>query len=244
MFFLFKKAGIFFAPSKISSLSFSKNRDFEFVVIVAICILNRLIKETEWFLSDWQAGFRSQRGCRDNLLLLRVIYDQVINGNDKCVVTYIDFAAAFDSVSHKFLDRALKKAGASRKTRALFRATYDAAEGAVRLASKDGKISLSKHFNIARGVIQGDIISPIFFILALDQLIQTVDTDGEGVSVGHIRSIRVLGYADDVAMIEKEVEDMSKRLTKFADTAVKHADMKTKLAKTNSRLLGCTRSCL
>ena len=56
--------------------------------ILSVCILNRLIAETDWFLSEWQAGFRSGRGCRDNLLLLRVIYDQVINGNDKCVVTY------------------------------------------------------------------------------------------------------------------------------------------------------------
>ena len=120
--------------------------------ILSVCILHRLVAETDWFLSDWQAGFRSERGCRDNLLLLRVIYDQVINGNDKCVVTFIDFAAAFDSVSHKFLDSALGKAKAKRKTRALFRAIYAAAEGAVRLQSKDGKIALSKYFDVAGGV--------------------------------------------------------------------------------------------
>ena len=119
--------------------------------IMSVCILHRLIDETDWFLSDWQAGFRGQRGCRDNLLLLRVIYDQIINGNEKCVITFIDFAAAFDSISHKFLDQALGTAGAKRKTRALFRAIYAAAEGAVRLASDDGKISLSKTFNVERG---------------------------------------------------------------------------------------------
>ena len=167
-----------------------------------------------------------------------MIYDQIINGNDKCVVTYIDFAAAFDSVSHKFLDSALEKAKATRKTRALFRAIYAAAEGAVRLSSKDGKISLSKYFNVSRGVIQGDIISPIFFILALDQLIKSSDIGGTGVSVGHINDIRVLGYADDVAMTEKTVEDMTKRLTTFSDAAVAKADMQTKLAKTNSQMLG------
>ena len=69
--------------------------------ILSVCLLNRLVKETSWFLSDWQSGFRPGRGCRDNILLLRVIYDNIIKGNTKCVVTYIDFAAAFDSVSHK-----------------------------------------------------------------------------------------------------------------------------------------------
>ena len=34
--------------------------------------------DTDWFLSEWQAGFRSGRSCRDNILLLGVIYDQYV----------------------------------------------------------------------------------------------------------------------------------------------------------------------
>ena len=100
--------------------------------ILSVCLLNRMMTETDWFLSEWQAGFRSQRGCRDNVLILRVIYDQFVKGNKKCVVTFIDFAAAFDSVSHCFLDLTLGKAKASRKTRAMFREIYRAAQGAAR----------------------------------------------------------------------------------------------------------------
>ena len=55
--------------------------------------------------------------------------------------------------------------------------------------------------------------------------------------MGHIKDIRVLGYADDVVMMEKEVEDMTTRLTVFADDTVEQADMKIKLSKTNSQLL-------
>ena len=50
--------------------------------------------------------------------------------------------------------------------------------------------------------------------------------------------MRVLGYADDVAMMEGEVADMTVRLTTFADAALEKADMKTKLSKTNTQLLG------
>ena len=85
--------------------------------ILSVCILRRLVAETDWFISEWQAGFRSGRGCRDNILLLRVIYDQYIKGNKKCAITYIDFAAAFDSVSHRFLDVALEKASRSQDGR-------------------------------------------------------------------------------------------------------------------------------
>ena len=205
--------------------------------ILSVCILQRLMQETEWFLSDWQAGFRSQRGCRDNVLLLRVIYDNIIKGKKQCAVTFIDFEAAFDSVSHKFLDSALGKAGAKRKTRALFRAIYEAAQGAVRLKGKDGKFTMSQAFNVARGVIQGDIVSPIFFILALDELVQTFDRSGQGLSVGKIKALRVLGYADDAVMLAETVDEMTSRLTNFANAALKEADMRVKLSKTHTQIV-------
>ena len=147
-------------------------------------------------------------------------------------MTYIDFAAAFDSVSHKFLDEALANAGAKRKTRALLRAIYSAAQGAVQIRDESGNITLSQAFDVRRGVVQGDIISPILFILALDQMVQEADTEGQGVCVGEIKELRVLGYADDAAMASVTVEEMTERLTKFADAALARADMKTKLSKT------------
>ena len=114
-------------------------------------------------------------------MLLRVLYDQVINNNSKCVVTYIDYTAAFDSVSHKFMDATLAKAGASVKSRAIFRAIYEAASGMARVRGIDGQAVYSETFNVGRGVIQGDIMSPVLFILALDQIIQQYDVEGEGV---------------------------------------------------------------
>ena len=154
--------------------------------IMTVVLLRRLVEECADFFSDWQAGFRPQRGCRDNILLLRVLYDQVINANRKCVVTYIDFTAAFDTISHKFMDSTLAKAGASRKSRAIFRAIYAAAAGIARVNGTDDNYVFSGSFNIGRGVIQGDIISPVLFILALDALVQKYDSvQGKGLKYGN-----------------------------------------------------------
>ena len=46
------------------------------------------MNECKAYLSDWQAGFRPERGCRDNILLLRVMIDQIIKDNSKLYVTY------------------------------------------------------------------------------------------------------------------------------------------------------------
>ena len=64
--------------------------------IMSTILLRRIVEECKEFFSEWQSGFRSQRGCRDNVLLLRVLYDQVIRKNSRCIVTYIDYTAAFD----------------------------------------------------------------------------------------------------------------------------------------------------
>ena len=203
--------------------------------IMSTILLRRLVKECEQFFSEWQAGFRAHRGCRDNLLLLRLLYDHIIKNKKKCVITFIDYTAAFDSISHKFLDRTLEIAGASRKSRAIFRAIYKTATGTARVRGTDGKYELSGAFRICRGVIQGDIISPVLFILALDQLIRETDTSGQGVKCGRILKIRVLGYADDAALAEHTVDAMTKRLTDLADASKREADMVINMSKTVSQ---------
>ena len=72
------------------------------------CLLVRIDAEAGGFLSDWQAGFRQCRGCRDNILILRSIYDDMIDKGKELFSTFIDYSAAFDTVSHKFLDSSLK----------------------------------------------------------------------------------------------------------------------------------------
>ena len=206
--------------------------------IMTIILLQRLVAECSSFFSDWQAGFRQKRGCRDNVLLLRVIYDQYIKNNSNFVVTFIDFKAAFDSVSHKYLDSALAKAGASRKSRAIFRAIYRAASGTARVNGTNGNKVYSDKFNVARGVVQGDIISPILFILALEQLIRQNDVHGDGVACGEFFKVRILGYADDAAMLDQDTQTMTIRLTPLADAAKQEADMEVSMPKTFSQHVG------
>ena len=129
-----------------------------------------------------------------------MLFDQALEQGEELVITFIDYTAAFDSVSHKFLDRCLKNAGASRKTRAIFRAIYTSAKGTARVRGLDGKHVYSEEFKIQRGVIQGDIISPIFFILAIEQIFRICDVNPQGLKRGNFLQIGVLGYADDVAL--------------------------------------------
>ena len=112
-----------------------------------------------------------------------------LKNKQKSVITFIDFATVFDSVSYRFLDQTLEKVKASRKTHSMFRSIYAVSEDVVRVKGTGGLFTFTKTFNIERGVIQGDIISPILFITVLDQLIQIHDKSGQGITVGHIKCL-------------------------------------------------------
>ena len=124
------------------------------------------------------------------MLTLRTIYDYILAKHGTLHVTFIDYSAAFDSVGHKFLELALHRAGASAKTRALFKAIYSAANAVTAVSDIDGKTVLSDSFYIRRGVVQGDITSPVYFILALELILELHDRHpGKGVDFGTTRVV-------------------------------------------------------
>ena len=115
----------------------------------------------------------------------------------------MDYAAAFDSVSHKFLDKTLARAGASNKMRAMVRDVYTSAAAFTTVADTNGKNIKTDVFSIKRGVLQGDIMSPLLFILGLEHILRMHDTSPQkGVSLGSTR-IHTLGYADDLVLTDK-----------------------------------------
>ena len=141
------------------------------------------------------------------------------------------------------MDKTLTDAGASKKSRVIFRAIYRVATGMARVKGIDGETIYTQEYKIRIGVIQGDIISPILFILAIDQIMQKFDKGGpgkggargHGFKCGHILRIKVLGYADDAALVDNTVAGMTKRLVRIGDTSQEEADMKINLHATRPR---------
>ena len=196
------------------------------------CLLARIEKETKSYLSEWQAGFRSKRGCRDNVLTLRTIYDWALAERKDLHVTFIDYSAAFDSVGHKFLDKALQRAGASAKTRNIFRSIYSVANARTAVSDVDGETVFSDPFPIRRGVVQGDITSPIYFILALELILELHDKHPQkGINLGSTR-VHTLGYADDAALLDYDIAISTARVTAIAQGSWLDADMQINVKKT------------
>ena len=124
------------------------------------------------------------------------------------VTTYIDYTAAFDTESHLCLDEALSAAGVSVKIRQMIQAIYRVAQGCVRITTADGNSEFSDVFDIDRGVLQGDIFSPVAFIAGLWRIFSVHDKPGAGISLGsapYSVHISDLAFADDAALIDQDV---------------------------------------
>lgn len=153
-------------------------------------------------------------------------------------VTFIDYSTAFDSVSHHFLDTTLKDAGVPVKLRAMFRAVYRSASAYTTVATADGKKVKSDTFPINRGVVQGDITSPLYFILALELILRIHDQiEDKGVPLADV-IIHTLGYADDAALIDRGDDEgiarATERVTSIAAGSRADADMEISITKTKA----------
>ena len=104
--------------------------------------------------------------------------------NQEALITFIDYKAAFDTESQKFLDNALSSANVSPKVRRIIQSIFRVASGCVRIGN-----NTSKTFNISRGVLQGDIFSPVAFIAGLWKIFAAHDTlDDAGVTIGNLQT--------------------------------------------------------
>ena len=94
----------------------------------------------------------------------------------------------------------------------------------------------SEKFPIRRGVFQGDITSPLYFILVLEFILRKYDVkQDKGVSFMVIM-LHTLGYTDDVTLLEEgevaDVKRLSDRVTEISVGSKKDTDMSISIPKT------------
>ena len=127
-------------------------------------------------------GFRQHKSTRDHIVIMSecIAYLQetaAASANTDIIAsaTFLDYVAAFDSIDHVFLDEALQLGGASPKIRAIIRSIYNQATAVVRATDSGANSAMSEPFPINRGVVQGDIVSPLCFIIALQTIFLQCD---------------------------------------------------------------------
>ena len=117
-------------------------------------------------LPDVQAGFRKDRGARNQIANIRWIIEKAREFQEKIYLCFIDYAKAFDCVDHNKLWKMPKEMGKTDHLICL-RNLYAGQEATVRTVHRT-----TDWFQIGKGVRQGCILSPCLFNLYAEYIMR------------------------------------------------------------------------
>ena len=192
-------------------------------------ILKRLQGHYESRLDRVQAGFVKSRQLSEHILTVKTLTEQATASKEHFSAVFVDLSQAYDHVSRDKLFDCLRHHGTPESCLQLVEAIYRATSFRVRCGP-----SISTTKRSRRGVLQGSTLSPIFFNLYLQTLLEEVmqewDTEGlqglrreklneeeiawppTGVPTGEDLFIRLLIYADDITLLA-ETKQMAEAMT-------------------------------
>ena len=123
-------------------------------------------------LPDVQAGFRKDRGTRDQIAIICWIMEKAREFQKNIYFLFIDYAKAFDCVDPNKLWKILKEMGIADHLTCLLRNLYADQQATVRIAH-----GTTDWFQIGKGVCQGCILSPCFFNLYAEYIMRNAGLD-------------------------------------------------------------------
>ena len=122
-------------------------------------------------IQEEQGGFRPERGCPEQIFILKSILKRRKYGTTYCC--YIDVKKAYDSVWRTGLWKRLWDEGIKGKFWRIIKNFYRKTECKIRLGS-----TLTEKFETKIGVKQGGVISPILFSIYFNELIKIINKCG------------------------------------------------------------------
>nr|GEW90194.1 RNA-directed DNA polymerase, eukaryota, reverse transcriptase zinc-binding domain protein [Tanacetum cinerariifolium] len=186
--------------------------------IVPKLLANRLSSVINNIVSPTQSAFISGRQILDGPFMVSEIIDWYKKRNKLLMILKVDFEKAFDSVSWNYLNYILLHMGFGDDWRVWIRACLHSSQTSLLVNG-----SPTPEFSLERGLLQGDPLSPLLFVLVMEGLHLSLEKDLltkriKGVSVGRpCINLSQFFFADDVIILsECNVQDLH-NITRVTD---------------------------
>ena len=102
---------------------------------------------------------------------------------------------------------------------------YRMASVTVSLQQPDGARAHSRRNSAVRGVLQGHIMSPVCFIIALHWIFRVHCTTNAGIDISKCLSFRKLEHAEKVSLLDVDAAAASHRLALLSSAAESEGDL-------------------
>ena len=154
------------------------------------------------YIEERQQGFLKGRSIIRNLLEVDTSMLLTALGGDKGAAIFLDFEAAFPSISHSFMERVLQWSGMPEVARNAFKFFYSQCHCNISM-----KGETFKGFDIMAGIRQGCPLSPIIYSLVAETLMDKLEEEVEG--------LFVRAYADDTVLVVKDLDGALRKLERI-----------------------------
>lgn len=134
-----------------------------FAKLLTKCLANRLAPFLDQLISKNQSAFIKGRSIHDNFRSVRLSCKALHAGRARCVLLKIDIAKAFDTVAWPFLIEIMEFMGFGQRWRDWLSILLGTANTKIMLNGRPGR-----RICHARGLRQGDPLSPMLFLLAME----------------------------------------------------------------------------
>ena len=164
--------------------------------VVTKCLA--MFVEQHDLLSDSQEGFRPDRNTTRQLQRLIMTMEDAKLTDSPLYVLYVDFVNAFGSVDHLRMAEIMKLQGYPEDIVSIITDLYQDANTVIRTAAGDTPPVPV----LGRGTVQGDPLSPLLFIIAIDPLLRWLEQGGRAYALRtSVGGNSDLAYADDLAIL-------------------------------------------
>jgi hypothetical protein len=221
---LVNEANIVLLPKNQVAATISDYRPISLINSVAKIITkilaNRLAPKMNELVSGAQNAFIKKRCIHDNFIYSQRVIQLLHRKKKSALFIKLDISKAFDSISWQFLLEVMQALGFSTKWRDWI---------ATLLGTASSKVLVNgiptEGIRHARGLRQGDPLSPLLFILAIDPLQRIIEVAAQKGILKPIlpkaARLRCSLYADDAAIFSdpspRELERLLKILTFFGN---------------------------
>ena len=173
-------------------------------------LLNRLTKwsEKNETITDNQFGFQKGKSTTDCVFILHSIISKVLSSKEKLYCVFIDFEKCFDKIDRSYLWLKLLSEHVSCKLVKAIKSMYSTVKLCIRY-----KNTFSEFFSSYIGLKQGDPSSPLLFMLFVNDILENINSNVDGIFTVNELKLFLILFADDQVVFAKTPDTLQSLLT-------------------------------
>ena len=202
-------------------------------------LIKRIRESTDGAIGEEQCGFRSGRGCADQIFAVRQVCEKYLAKGKDVFWAFMDLEKAYDRVDRDALWRVLRLYGVGGNLLKAVQSFYVGSRACVRVGSE-----VSEWFTVKVGLRQGCVMSPWLFNLFMDGVVREVNASvlGRGLELleasGQSWQLSQLLFADDTALVADSEEKLCRLVSAFGRVCERR---KLRVNVGKSKVMRCSR---